>query len=68
MNDSQTPSSVLMEALESVETAASVLIIIRHRDDDLDKVSWHQFPNSYIETLGMLDFTRNAILKKMERQ
>lgn len=64
--DETTATTALMEALEEVESATSVLIIIRHRDEGRDHVSWHQFPESHIETLGMLEFAKNAILRRME--
>jgi hypothetical protein len=58
-------SEALMQALEEVDRAESVLIIVRHKNNEEDSVSWHGYPNSNIERLGMLEFVRNAIVHRM---
>lgn len=53
----RTTTETLMAALEDCESANSVLIIMRHKDE----VSWHTNNVSQVDQLGLLDFVQTCV-------
>lgn len=57
MDAKRTPSETLMSALEDVEDAEAVMIIVRHKDD----ISWNGTSDSLSEKLGLVEFVATCI-------
>jgi hypothetical protein len=58
MSIERTPSETLMAALEEVETAKDLMIIVIEKDDS---VAWHSTTDQLHRKLGMVEFVGECI-------
>ena len=60
----RTSSETLMTALEDVEDAQAVMIIVRHNDD----ITWNGTSDSLSEKLGLVEFVATCIRQAIIEQ
>ena len=64
MSVKRSPTETLMAALEDVEDAQAVMIIIRHDDD----ITWNGTSDSLSEALGLVEFVSTCIRQAIIEQ